>query len=73
VTALTVMQAAERLATSDRNVRRMIQVGQLRATAVNPRLYLIEEGEVERAKSRPGPGRPRRKQDQPISRDLRTA
>ena len=38
----------------------MIQAGQLRATAINPRLYLTEERELERAKSRPGPGRPRR-------------
>lgn len=58
MTALTVTEAAERLATSGRNVRRMIQAGQLRATAINSRLYLIEEREVERAKSRPGPGRP---------------
>jgi excisionase family DNA binding protein len=63
VTALTVTQAAERLATSGRNVRRMIKSGQLRATAINPRLYLIEEREVERARFRPGPGRPRRKQN----------
>jgi excisionase family DNA binding protein len=54
MTALTVTEAAERLATSGRNVRRMIQAGQLRATAINARLYLIEEREVERAKSRPG-------------------
>jgi excisionase family DNA binding protein len=60
VTELTVTQAAERLATSGRNIRRMIQAGQLRATAVNSRLYLIEERELERARSRPGPGRPRR-------------
>jgi excisionase family DNA binding protein len=60
VTALTVTQAAERLATSGRNIRRMIQAGQLRATAINSRLYLIEERDLERAKSRPGPGRPRR-------------
>jgi excisionase family DNA binding protein len=60
VTGLTVTQAAERLATSGRNIRRMIQAGQLRATAVNSRLYLIEERELERARSRPGPGRPRR-------------
>jgi len=57
MTTLTVTEAAERLATSGRNVRRMIQAGQLRATAINCRLYLIEEREVERAKSRPGPGR----------------
>jgi excisionase family DNA binding protein len=63
VTGLTVTQAAERLATSGRNVRRMIQAGQLRATAVNSRLYLIEERELERAKSRPRPGRPRRSKE----------
>ncbi len=58
MTTLTVTEAAERLATSGRNVRRMIQAGQLRATAINSRLYLIEEREVERARLRPGPGRP---------------
>lgn len=70
MSAITVAEAAERLSTSGRNVRRMIQAGQLRATAVTPRMYLIEEGDVEAAKLRPGPGRPALLQN--VLRELRT-
>lgn len=56
MTTLTVAQAAERLATSGRNMRRMIQAGQLRATAVSSRLYLIEGARLGKGQIKTGAG-----------------
>jgi excisionase family DNA binding protein len=47
---LTVSQAADQIGLSPRQVCRLVASGQIRATAINARLYLIDPSELVRFK-----------------------
>jgi excisionase family DNA binding protein len=58
MTLLTTTQTAAELRMSVRGVRKLIERGGLKAERVG-RDYLVSPADIERAKSRPGPGRPK--------------
>lgn len=54
----TIQEAAKRLDVTPRRVLQFITQGRLRATKVNPRLYILRETDVEKFAKQPrAPGR----------------
>ena len=60
---LTTNEAAELLGVTDRRIRQLISDGSLPAQRIGPRVLVINPKDLEKIRSRPGRGRPKKEKE----------